>query len=110
MAIEVAPTLWSPDGRQVHWFGKVVTITTTPTQVLDTDPLRVHALFINNSATRVRLAISDTPTAIAHIPLFENGGSVVFTRVEDGDWMAMPFWADVVAGSASIFIVEGSAR
>lgn len=110
MALEVAPTLWSPNGREVHWHKKVVTLTTAPAQILDPDPLRVHVLLVNNSPTRARLSIADPPTATDHIPLFENGGSVIFTRVEDGNWMTMPFIADVAAGSATILVIEGSAR
>lgn len=110
MVLEVAPTLWSPNGRPIHWFKKVITITTTPQQILGPDNLRVHLLLVNNSPTRVRISIGTNPTASDHIPLFENGGSLLFTRVEDGDWMAMPFLADVAVGSADILIIEGSAR
>jgi hypothetical protein len=78
----------------------IVTISTTPTQILPTVPGRVAALIINESTTLIRLGGSNTVTTA-------NGAALANTlyanvHVEGGS----AIFGVVASGSANVSIIE----
>lgn len=94
-------------GGPVRPRSRVVSVATTPTQVLDNNPRRVYWLIVNRAVNNGAFDIAADVTAANGILLGAGGGFASMDVELDGETVGYEVWGiqDVAAGSWRVFEV-----
>jgi len=81
-----------------------ITISTTPTEIVKSNPDRLQITFMNLSANVVYLGVDETVSVGNGLYLDSNGGSITLLAEEDGDLVGYS-WYGVAGASSDIYVI-----
>ena len=94
-----------PKHRKVVTRSRVIAVTTTAGEIINSHPGRKAIIFSNVSASLVVISPLRGVTTTQGITLDANGGSASFTTINDGTLPALA-WHAIGAGNVNIIVLE----
>jgi len=93
-------------GGPVAETDSTVSVATTATKLVGSNPDRVMLLLVNLGATPVNVAPANDPSSAKGITLSQNGGSMVTIVRDDGTLPTREWYGIATSAAANVYVVE----